>query len=71
MTPAAVGNQDTTAAICNGPGRILIDATTAAHTGLEAPPQGRRSGAGWTAAAGLVKSWMATFTQKKVAAPCG
>ena len=40
MTPAAVGNQDTTAAVFNGLGRIYMVSTppTAAQTGLEPPP---------------------------------
>ena len=71
MTPAAVGNQDTTAAVFNGLGRIYMVSTppTAAQTGLEPPPQrGRRPAASWTAATGLVKSWMAIFTEKKAPA---
>ena len=40
MTPAAVGNRDTIAAVFNGLGRIYMvtDPPTAAETGLEPPP---------------------------------
>ena len=68
MTPAAVGNRDTTAAVFNGLGRIYMvpDPPTAAETGLEPPPQrGRRSGASWQ---GLSNPWVAIFTGKKAPA---
>ena len=61
--PAAVGNQDTTAAVFSGSGPDLpgiSTPTTTAQTGLEPPPQrGRRLATSWSAATGLVKSWMA------------
>ena len=56
MTPAAVGNRDTTAAVFNGLGRIYMVSTppTAAQTGLEpTPPTGPTV---WGRLAGLVKS---------------
>ena len=68
MSLAAVGNQDTTAAVFNGLGWIYMvtDPPTAAETGLEPPPQrGRRSGASWQ---GLSNPWVAIFTEKKAPA---
>ena len=48
MTPAAVGNWDTTAAVFNGLGQIYMvtDAPTAAQTGLEPPPPNGVGGLG-------------------------
>ena len=65
MTPAAVGNQDTTAAIFNGLGLVYVVSTPSigAELGLEPPPhRGRRSGASWQ---GLSNPWVAIFTEKK------
>ena len=69
MTPAAVGNRDTTAAVFNGLGRIYMvtDPPTAAETGLEPPPPPRPSV--WGKLAGLVKSAACHFHWKKSA--CG
>ena len=68
MTPAAVGNRDTTAAVFNGLGRIYMvtDPSTAAETGLEPPPP-RPSV--WGKLAGLIKSMGGHFQWKKSA--CG
>ena len=65
MTPAAVGNQDTTAAVFNGMGRIYMVSATpnGAETGLEPPPPTGPSV--WGKLAGLVKSVGGHFTEKQ------